>query len=202
GRASPRTGCSIHETFDLAASAMDALLDRSGVPITRTIMLGHSLGAARAAVVTNGNAAGYVLLAGAYLSPTADRPTQLAATATAEGNDFDGSGAITGWERAAAQRLADGITRDRAKFLPDHDIPWASDVLLDSNAPILAIWGGLDPVSIHGPLLEQLRQKTDTVYVPDVGHQLGPESAGLAGPIAPKVVDRIVEWLSVRFTAD
>ncbi|MEL6328171.1 MAG: hypothetical protein AAFR38_00795 [Planctomycetota bacterium] len=191
----------IEETYGLARTALRAMTERAGIPIGRTFVLGHSFGANRAAVVAEG-AAGYVLLAGAYMSPTSAAPDRLAASATAEGRDFDGGGTVSGWERAAQQRLDGGIVRQGEVFRAAKDgtpeVPWASDRLLATGAPVLAVWGGLDDISMHGPLLERLRPATDTVYFPGFNHQLGEERGGLTGPIATEVVELIVGWLGER----
>ena len=217
-------------TLDLARFMWKVLLARANFEPDRVIALGHSLGATRAVHVTEGRAAGYVLLAGAYLSPTRAAPRQISsqvlvpfgeaasdavvsrAEAEATGAalsrgfdtiDFDRSGDLAGWELAAAQRLADGLRPEAEKFDKAGTLPWPSDQLASSKAPMLAIWGGRDEISYHGPLLEELGRRGDfrvaTRYFAGLGHNLGPMEGERTGPIDPEVVSAVVQWLGSSF---
>ena len=82
-------------------------------------------------------------------------------------------------------------------------LPWPSDQLASNNAPMLAIWGGRDEISYHGPLLEELGRRRDlrlaTRYFAGLGHNLGPMEGERTGPIDPEVVSAVVQWLGSSF---
>lgn len=69
---------------------------------------------------------------------------------------------------------------------------------------MLAVWGGRDSMSYHGPLLQALGERdgyaVTTRWMPDPGHNLGPVADGRTGPIAPEGVDAIVRWLDQTFS--
>ena len=187
------------EGVELAAAALRALRAQPGV--ARVYLVGHSLGATRAALIADADVAGIVCLAGAYLSYTADSPARLAAAAGGDpvartaGVDLDSDGAISGWEAAGA--TLEPIAAP--EFRPG--VPWAIDRLRGLGTPVLAIFGGLDPISLHGPAVAGL-PRAEVVYLAGLGHQLGEEAAGeewpRVGPIAPKVVQMVAEWLDAR----
>ncbi|MEQ8770292.1 MAG: alpha/beta fold hydrolase [Phycisphaerales bacterium] len=189
------------ETLEMARAAWDAMLDASGFDPGDVYVVGHSMGATRGVLASGGHAAGYVLLAGAYVTPINGGTRRLAEEAADEpGEDFDGSGGIAGWERAAARALRERPFEHAEPFRADGaELAWVSDVLADSDAPVLALWGGLDTISLHGPVLEHLLgDRVETVYEPELGHALAPDQGGLTGPIDPRVVDRIGSWLADR----
>lgn len=117
--------------------------------------------------------------------------------------DKDRDGLLRPWEIAGA-RIASQLTSDPAAgFSPKPELRpgcgWPSDILKDHHTPTLAIFGGLDPMSIHGPILEHASLDNVRIeYIPARGHQLSPEENHLIGPIDPKVVERIVEWARQR----
>ena len=217
-------------TLTLSRFMWIEVLKRAGFELGDVVALGHSLGATRAVQATEGEAAGYVFLAGAYLSPTMASPQRSAQEALAPfgpaasdgvitreeagaGNfthtdsfdaiDRDGSGALCGWELAAAQRLAADVVPDAPAFGTDPPAAWPSGLLTTRRPPVLAIWGGLDPTSFHGPLLEHLAQRDriplTTRYFATLGHNLSPVQHDRTGPIAPEVPAAIVEWLAETF---
>ncbi len=188
------------ETLEMARAAWDALLGASGFEAGDVFVVGHSMGATRGVLASNGRAAGYVLLAGAYVTPINGSTRRLADEAADEpGEDFDGSGGVRGWERAAALALRERTFEHGEPFRADGvELAWVSDVLAGSDAPVLALWGGLDTISLHGPVLEHLLPRVDTAYEPGLGHAFAPERDGLTGPIDPGVVARVAAWVSSR----
>lgn len=191
-------------TVTMARAAWGALLERAGFGPGQVIAVGHSLGAPRSLLVSEGQAAGYVMLAGAYVTPTKARTSELAGQAAGEeGEDYDGSGEISAWERAAASAIRGGRTRQAERFESrGGSFEWGSDILARTCAPALAVWGGLDTVSYHGAVLEHLLgDQVETVYFPEFGHNLGREEGGLAGPIDGRVVETVVAWAKRRADA-
>ena len=217
-------------TLELARFMWSELPKRAEIAPERIVALGHSLGATRALHATDGKAAGYVFLAGAYLSPTGASPRRIASEelspfgeAGADGvisrheasvtnlvlpADFDAidrdrSGDLAGWELAAARRMAGPIKSDEPAFGTEPPMDWPTDILAKRDLPALAIWGGLDSMSFHGPLLEHLAQREGiplrTRYFTGLGHNLGPIQGERAGPVAPQVITAIVEWLDLAF---
>ena len=189
------------DTVEIARAAWDQLLDASGFEPERVFVVGHSLGAARAVLASDAEAGGYVFLAGAYVSPQRTAPRTLIAEADdGPGEDYDASGSVAGWERAASKAIRDNELRsERPLEVGGVTHEWPSDLLLSSDAPVLAIWGGLDTMSYHGPVLEHLlADRVDTVYHPTLGHNLGRERGGLTGPIEAEVVDAVVDWIVSR----
>lgn len=217
-------------TLELARFMWKELLKRGGFEASQVIALGHSLGATRAVHATEGRAAGYVFLAGAYLSPSRTSPQQLSREALAAAGpaaedgvitraeaasagpplpanpdtiDFDRSGDIRGWELAAARRLAGGLKPDAEKFDKAGTLAWPCDQLLAGGVPTLAIWGGRDEISLHGPLLEALAKEANlpltTRYFEQLGHNLAPVEGGRTGPIDAEVVSALKDWLDGKY---
>lgn len=218
-------------TVDLARFMWNEFVQRDDRKPEETVVLGHSLGACRGVLVSEGRAMACITLAGAYLSPTSEPPSRLAAAALAalgdpgaDGEltqqefdaasqlaplefaavDADGSGAVAGWELAAAQRLAGGLEPSGDRLSRGEDSwPWPTDLLAARQPPVLALWGGMDTMSYHGPLLEELGArggfKITTRFWPDLGHNPAPVENGRTGPIAPEVVETVVRWLDETF---
>lgn len=192
-------------TVTMAEAAWASLVSRAGVEPGRVLVVGHSLGAARGVLTTDGEAAGYVFLAGAYVTPTDVAPARLAREAGAEpteepGEDYDRSGAVVGWERAAARAIRTGSVRTGARWrVGGASLAWPIDVLAGGGAPVLAVWGGEDATSYHGPVLERLLgDRVETVYLPGLGHNLGPVEDGRSGAIDAGVARRVVAWCAER----
>lgn len=221
---------SFDATVDLARFMWNEFIDGTRRSPEHTVALGHSLGACRGVIASEGKAMGYVSLAGAYMSPTSSPPSRLASAAMAslgevgaDGEltepefaaaelldltfaevDADGSGAISGWELAAAQRLRDGVEAEGDGLVRGEESwPWPTDLIAAHSAPVLALWGGLDTMSYHGPLLEALGDRdgyeVTTRWLPGLGHKLGPLDNGQTGPIAAEAVEAIVGWLDETF---
>lgn len=212
------------QSVDVARAARATLRERAGTE--RVILIGHSLGATRACHIADENVIGMGFLAGAYLSRTSARSRDLAPEALerhaahdADGDgrlsiteisadaDRDGDGFVSGWELAAHERLAaieeTGVDPldDPARAHFRGDLPWAWDVIKDGDWSILAICGGLDTISMHGPMLETL-EGVEVVYVADRGHQLSVERDGLVGAIDEDVVARVVAWATATADTD
>ncbi len=122
------------------------------------------------------------------------------------GEDFDHSGSVDGYELAAHDAIASGGFRSGERFSNGgRSYPWTSDVLIESGAPVLALWGSLDPTSYHGVILEHLFARVDagdrleSRFFVGLGHQLSEEPDGLVGPIDPRVVDVVVDWMRLNF---
>jgi pimeloyl-ACP methyl ester carboxylesterase len=218
-------------TLALARRAWGELVERGGVGADRVAVLGHSLGATRGVLASEGKAGAYVLLAGARMSRSAQRPSEVAAEVAqhTQGMDADASGEVTlqefrKWVRTGrngttffGSRGLLGLDVDKDKTLrpwelcaawvgrPGSEAPrertnqaesWPMSVLESSSAPVLALWGEHDLMSMHGPALNKaLGPRVTTVYLEDLGHNLAREQDGRTGPIDPAVVERIVEWL-------
>ncbi|MDX9910555.1 MAG: hypothetical protein RBS39_01850 [Phycisphaerales bacterium] len=248
------------DTLACARAAWDAALLELALPAERVIVLGHSLGATRGVLVSEGHARGYALLAGAYMSYEAGSPTKLRDEAIGslgygldwatifvvsredlerdvnserakprgkvdqqaardarqlaldsfDAIDADASGTLSGSELAAWRSPRE---RPRELFRPDDGTPWAIDVLIEGARPTLALWGGRDVTSMHGPVLADVAQRAgapvECRYFPEMGHQLDalapgeqeyfelsnpPTLRGHAGPMNPGVVAMVVEW--------
>lgn len=124
--------------------------------------------------------------------------------------DHDGSGDIRAWELAASDRLerldagdeGDGGALDAQPMFREN-LPWPIDRAAALSVPWLAIFGGLDAISIHGPLIERWRMEDPArsarvEYFPALGHQLGPQEGELVGPISPEVTRLLTSWLRER----
>ena len=220
------------ESIRLTRRMLDVCLPRAGAAPGRTLFVGHSLGASRACLTAReGEAGGFVFLAGAYLSLERDSPRLLAAGALdergsgsdgvvtraeweADGRDpddfdradADGTGDLRGWEVASADRvraIEAGEASDRAE-LPFserwRDVAWPVERLAELDAPALAVFGSLDPISVHGPLLEALAERrgfgpVTTVYYPEFGHQLSQvDELGRVGPIDERALGVVAAW--------
>ncbi len=211
-------------SVELTRAARDAFRERAPEARERLILIGHSLGAPRATAAADDGVVGLVFLAGAYTSRTKEKPSEMREQGAAfiRPKDYDGDGTLS--PRETPEHLAglfdtidaDGDERLRdweistllraAAKTPDDDsqelrpgVPWPSDVIRDQRLPTLALFGGLDPISIHGGWLQNLAaaerlEALRVEYRAGLGHQLSREQDGLIGPIDPGVVDRIVAW--------
>jgi hypothetical protein len=194
------------DSVALGRAARDAFRARSPEARTKLAAVAHSLGAPRAAAIVDDGFVALVFLAGAYTSRTEQNPSALiravAGTEDPHGvdpPDFDGDGVTRDWERAAQARL-DGSPPDagRAELRPG--VPWPVDVLESTRLPLLAVYGGVDPISVHAPWLERFARqrglnRVRVEYRAGLGHQLGTEENGRIGPIDPRVVALITGWL-------
>lgn len=243
---------------DIAVAALAALRDQPGIIPSNIVLVGHSLGGARALQIaaTDPGICALVLLASAYASRLGVRPS-LAAEETIEALKKHGLDADAGipryvfnakhallpppldkmhfdtldrdddetlrrWEIAAAIVLAHldaGDTSDLTDATDLDGAPFPADVLtpaFDRHIPTLAIFGGLDTMSVHAPLLARTAASRaehgegflSVVVLAHLGHDLGPvrprdnaelipiAGAFLTGPIDPGVPDLIARWLT------
>jgi hypothetical protein len=195
------------ESVALARAARDAFRARSPEARTKLVAVAHSLGAPRASAIVDDRFVALVFLAGAYTSRTEQNPSALIrAVAKAEGppgvdaSDFDGDGVTRDWERAARARL-DGSPPDSERAEARPGVPWPTDVVASTRIPLLAVYGGLDPMSVHAPWLERFARQRglDSVrveYRAGRGHNLGADVNGRIAPIDCEVVALISAWLS------
>tara|TARA_R110002072_G_scaffold42064_8_gene117714 strand:- start:12090 stop:13079 length:990 start_codon:yes stop_codon:yes gene_type:complete len=204
-------------TVELAQLAWDQAVERTRLDPSRIGVVGHSMGATRGVLTSNGQAGGYVLMAGAYITPTMESPRALAEQAlsnenTKDSTDYDGSGEVSGWEIAASNAIASSTVRGSDRLTNNgHEYPWPSDLLIEHNAKICGIWGGLDNISYHAPVLEHLyeaahkdhlNEHLETLYFPKLGHQLCEEADRLIGPIDAAVLQQVVRWLEQTIPED
>jgi pimeloyl-ACP methyl ester carboxylesterase len=198
------------ETVELVNTFWDETLARLELEPSRVGVVGHSMGATRGVLASDGQAGGYVFLAGAYMTPTMEVPSKLAKAAIdiqskEEGIDYDNSGEVVGWELAAENKITTNTFRTK-EWLTNNGqkFNWPSDLLTKNHARVCALWGGLDHISYHAPVLEHIYSQTEghqstdlieTIYFPALGHQLCEEVDGKIGPIDSDVVQEVVRWL-------
>ncbi|MFN0134212.1 MAG: dienelactone hydrolase family protein [Phycisphaerales bacterium] len=129
-------------------------------------------------------------------------------TADFESVDRDGDGRARAWELAAAMQLHDdaaGVPGWRSDKMQFSGSEWPSQVLVKRRLPTLAISGGLDPISVHAPLLaREARGSGDTDWLTvlclrDLGHMLSAERDGLCGPMSDAVIDAVRIWMVKHF---
>lgn len=159
------------------------------------VLVGHSLGARRAVLAgaEDDRVRGFVFLAGAWLTPVPDRPSVVSAQAIVDtGLDADGDGVVRGWEIAGSEAALAGGWPE-----PGRDSQLKA--LLGCSKPALAIFGGLDTMSVHGPVLAmeagRAESPVEVEYATDRGHQLSLERDGKRDDIDPAVVDRLADWI-------
>ncbi len=115
-------------------------------------------------------------------------------------HDVDGDGDVRRWEVAAwGERPDHAAAEGSAELRPG--VPWPSEVIRERAIPSLAVYGGLDPMSVHGPWLEAFAKRqgladVSVEYWAARGHQLSREEGELCGPIDAGVVWRIADWCS------
>lgn len=192
------------DTIGLARKVWDRAQQETGLPIDRLYALGHGLGATRAALVTD-RPAGYIVLSGSYMAPSSASVRDIVMSEQSdriEGEDYDGSGTISQWERAAKHAIDEQVYRDETPFFTQGETyAWASDQLASSGSPVLAVWGSLDSSSYQGPILSHIfetdgvEDRLTTVYFQDIGQHMGRSVGGKRGAIEQKVIERVVGWL-------
>lgn len=180
------------------------------------VLVGHSLGANRGirAGAADDRVRGFVFLAGARLTSLPEVPSALSERAIADRNadgngdgvlsgdelmpehvrrwDVDGDGVVRGWEIA-------GVEAARAGGWPEGGRGSQLEPLLSSGKPALALFGGLDAMSVHGPVLameaERAGSPVDVEYAADRGHQLSVERDGMCDDIDGAVIERVAAWI-------
>lgn len=233
----------------LARQALQQLREHEATANMSIVLIGHSLGAARAVQIAAGqdDIAALVLLSGAYISPLAVRPAEaglaisqrhgvqlpapvaeLDSGLAGQGAlrrelgmtdrdtlDLDGDGTVLPWEIGALEALARLRQGDRTPLTNDMILnePHPGVLLQQLDIPVLAVFGGEDPITVHGPVIGFLAAEQGsngiTVWIePGLGHGLGrvepPPArdadiiAGVLGPISQQVVERVALWASER----
>lgn len=217
-------GVPFEYSIGLTGAALDAFRDRAPEANDKLILVGHSLGAPRATAVADDGVVGLVFLAGAYTSRTKEAPSSICERGAAYINpkdrdgdgrlsrretpdryidlfdviDADDDGFLCDWELSTLLRVVEKAPDDESEQLRE-GVPWPSDVIKERRMPTLALFGGLDPMSVHGGWLRDLAAEHDlngvhVEYYAGLGHQLSVEFDGRSGPIDALVVATIVEW--------
>jgi len=134
--------------------------------------------------------------------------------------DIDHDDVIRRWEMASALHLAMLEKNDHSFEREKQDLagePLPGGILIGLRKPTLVIYGTLDPMAYHGPMLAHAAAGAGEaswltiVYERDLGHNLGPvvprtdgfvDLAGptLTGPIDGDVVDRIADFAAETAT--
>lgn len=130
--------------------------------------------------------------------------------------DFDGDGSVRAWELAGLAAVA-RFDREGWPDLASLEIrgeahPAAALASGLDDARVLAVFGSLDLLSIHAPIVAAMVQRAGLRNVevriePGLGHNLSPEMANTGdaativdrrvGPIDTDVVNRIASWLAL-----
>lgn len=136
--------------------------------------------------------------------------------------DRDHDEALRRWEIAAAVVLAETDAGDASALTDESlfaDETFPADALLETNIPTLLIFGGLDAMTVHAPLIERAADRlgltnVGVVIAPALGHNLSREvprnnpeleaiaGPGTVGPIDPRITKLIAEWLGQSVRGD
>lgn len=211
------------QTVEQAEQAMAAFRAKNVVPDDHIFLLGHSLGAARAAMLVDKHrdCPGVVMLAGASLIPTKlDVVREIVADSTEATERQSPTPSTTERHENVLRRLAD--KRDAWSLPVDESktrlgTPWAANVLLKNRTPTLLMVGAEDERWLieSYAFTDHLRQSKHPDYTwwafEGVGHNLGREieadvshgeygviAKSKVGPINEDVVKAAVNWLVHR----
>lgn len=212
------------QTIEQARKAYAAFREKKVVPDDRIFLLGHSLGARRAAILLEENpkTPGLIMLAGASLIPS-DLEAARKIVGEAEKAIRSPNIVVGGRFESAAQVIDERRSewfKEFAGTKDKHGYRWPADVIAELKTPTLLLVGTLDERWLVESYMftsylrrEGAKDFTWKVY-PGLGHQLGAEVAGpveykdmgviansRTGPIDPQVVKEIVEWLRHRIKA-
>ena len=192
------------------------------------VLVAHSMGAQRACTQasTDSNISALILMGPAQMTRTApddpgrntnrtaameqlgrldlDRNGTVSGDEIPDSMDFDQDGTLRSWEVSA--NLA---RRNRQEMKPEtmpdkHGIPFGEDSLRIRPVPTLVLYGNLDDAQgHHAPILQDLikdgsLKMVEVRVLPDLGHQLGPVQANLAGPISQTAIQAMVDWIAAR----
>lgn len=212
----------VRQTIEQAQKAFAAFREEDVVPVNRTFLLGHSLGAWRASILLDENPTcpGVVMLAGARLILSdLDKVREIAKRAD---RAFASRGKLIEsnrheWVLRQLDRTASSWEKPIQGVKGKYANRIAVDVLATLRTPTLLIVGELDErwrlesylVTRH---LRATKHPDYTWKIVDgTGHNLGPEVPGpveykdmgvvvhaKTGPISPRVVDDVVTWLRKR----
>lgn len=222
-------GKTYRELRELSRKAVAQACSLDGVDPMRMVLLGHSLGAARACQIADSGTAGIAMLSGAYVSVVFGAPSKLTdkweamdravtkAVKQLTGQDrwrkedrdlvlydWNQDGIVRPWERAGrdeAVRWSAGAAPPPPDFF-DEELP--VETLRAGTYPKLALYGDLDDTTIHVVVLDFLKRRRDITnldiaVLPDLNHQLAVQSDELTGPIDPIAVQHICDWMSEHF---
>ncbi|MCA9292334.1 MAG: hypothetical protein KDA20_00810 [Phycisphaerales bacterium] len=225
-------GATYRQLRELSQAAVAHACTLDGVKANRIVLLGHSLGAARACQIADASTAGIAMLSGAYVSLHFMAPSKMieqSIRATQKANallgkptewseerhlalyDFDKDGTVQDWEEAG---IGDIAAYKFGMLHIDKDIPadFEGDItpvrlLRILKVPKLAIYGNLDPTAVHAPALDFLKHtgaitRLELVVLPDLNHQLGRQVGDLTGPIDPAAVQCIGDWMTEHFASN
>lgn len=214
---------SFGQTLEQTRNALAAFRAKKVVPDDHIFLLGHSLGALRAAALISDEDRfpGIVMLAGASLIPS-----DLAAAREIV-QEADADFAQRGGDALAAEHdafVVKALTEKRETWLKPvanertkHGTLWPVDILARSKTPALLVVGSLDErwrVECY-LVADYLRRQNHPDYewqiYRDLGHQLGPQEPGevlhekfgviansRTGPISIEVVERLADWIDHR----
>ncbi len=210
------------QTVEQARKAMTAFRAEKVVPDDHIFLLGHSLGAARAADLIDEykDAPGVVMLAGASLIPT---ELEVVKQITAESHkEFQAKKSKDANDRH--EHAVQALSKNRTKWgKPTGDTKtklgtrWPVDVLIENKTPTLLMVGSqdqrwlLESYAVTDTLRQAGHQDYTWQVVEGVGHQLSPEkkaevsyqdygviAESKVGPIDEKVVQEAVNWIESR----
>lgn len=215
---------SFEQTVEQAHKALAAFRAKNVVPNDRIFLIGHSLGAFRAAmlIAANKDVPGVVLLAGAKLVPSKlGIVRDIVAKTTA---DFDHQNLERHGAHARHEYITEALGQHREEWekpvvhgQTKYHTPWPAHVIMSSHTPTLLIVGALDKRWVVESYLftDYMRSHRHPDYgwhvYENLGHGLGPETPGdvrhekygiiaesRTGPIDKTVVQELVDWIDRR----
>ncbi len=215
---------SFEQTIEQTHKAWAAFRAKRVVPDDHIFLVGHSLGAHRAAaiVAVDSNVPGVVMLAGAKQIP-ADLDAVRTIVADA-GHGHDRNATKAGKRRSRHEHVIGVLTERRASWekpvageKTKFGTPWPADVWATHQTPLLSLVGDVDErwlletYLLAGYLRRSGHRAFDFVVYDGLGHQLAREVAGdvhhdeygviaksRTGPIESRVVHRLVRWIEHR----
>ncbi len=190
----------IDRSIEIAREAMQALRAAEPVASERIVLVGHSLGALRAARIADAGVAGIVWLAPAYATAQ-PKNSVLAMEAAAqtlydaadphpEIDDFDGDGELDPWE-ITRWAIDAGLLGELPTTVASGTFP--IDTVRELDIPLLALFGELDPITMHAPALSG-EARCEVIVVKGLGHNLSEERGGLVGPITDETANVVAWW--------
>ncbi len=203
------------QTVEQARKAMAAFRAKKVVPDDHIFLLGHSLGAARAAdlIDQHKDAPGIVMLAGASLIPTDLETVKKIASESTENKSKEPHESVVRALAENRKKWIKPISETKTRL----GTRWPVEVLIENKTPTLLMVGSDDErwlVESYA-VTDTLRQANHPDYtwkvVEGAGHQLGPEEVAevtyqdhgviansKVGPINEAVVNEVVNWIESR----